>query len=286
VTYAREQQNVETLFSTLSDSLFALSSQIPQFSNKINEKKLEVEKRLSRSLTQLTERDQRQSSVSTRQTLGGINEIAFMLANLLEQLQNSDGEGQGGGSGQSSQQIMEQLQQSGQQQQQLNQQIQDLINDIQGDRLTQEQMERLNQLAEQQNMIRKQLQQLQQSGELDGDRLGSELQRMIEEMEDTINDLRGGSTDAIMIERQQNILSRMLEAEKAIQERDEEDKREGQRPEDTEQVSPPELTIEELEKQIRNRLNDPNFTKFSPDYQRLIQNYFELLKELQEREIQ
>lgn len=285
VNYAREQQNVETIFSTLSDSLFTLSSQIPQFSNRINEKKLEVEKQLSRSLTQLTERDQRQSSVASRQSLGGINEIAFMLANLLEQLQNSDGDGQGSGSGQSSQQIMEQLQQSGQQQQQLNQRIQDLINDIQGDRLTQDQMERLNQLAEQQNRIRKQLQQLQQSGEFDGDRLGSELQRMIEEMEDTINDLRGGSTDAIMIERQQNILSRMLEAEKAIQERDEEDKREGQRPEELQQASPPELTIEELEKQIRNRLNDPNFTKFSPDYQRLIQNYFELLKELQDRKI-
>lgn len=286
VNYAREQQNVETIFSTLSDSLFTLSSQIPQFSNKINEKKLEVEKQLSRSLTQLTERDQRQSSVASRQTLGGINEIAFMLANLLEQLQNSNGNGQGNGSGPSTQQIMEQLQQSGQQQQQLNQRIQELINDIQGDRLTQNQMERLNQLAEQQNMIRKQLQQLQRSGKFDGDRLGSELQRMIEEMEDTINDLRGGSTDAIMIERQQNILSRMLEAEKAIQERDEEDKREGQRPESIELATPPELTIEELEKQIRNRLNDPNFTKFSPDYQRLIQNYFELLKELQDRKIQ
>ncbi|MDZ7805537.1 MAG: DUF4175 family protein [Gracilimonas sp.] len=285
VSYARDQQNIESIFSTLSDSLFQLSSQIPQFSNRINQKKLEVEQQLSRSMSQLTERDQSQASVASRQTLGGINEIAYMLANLLEQLQNSDGNGQGGGSG-SSQQIMEQLQQSGQQQQQLNQRLQELINDIQGDRLSQDQMERLNQLAEQQNMIRKQLQQLQQSGEFDGDRLGSELQRMIEEMEDTINDLRGGSTDAGMIERQQNILSHMLEAEQAIQERDEEDKREGQRPDGFEQTTPPELTIEELEKQIRNRLNDPNFTKFSPDYQRLIQNYFELLKELQEREIQ
>ncbi|MFP8489144.1 hypothetical protein ACKGJO_08565 [Gracilimonas sp. Q87] len=285
VIYARDQQNIESIFSTLSDSLFQLSSQIPQFSNRINQKKLEVEQQLTRSMSQLTERDQSQASIASRQTLGGINEIAYMLANLLEQLQNSDGNGQGGGSG-SSQQIMEQLQQSGQQQQQLNQRLQELINDIQGDRLSQDQMERLNQLAEQQNMIRRQLQQLQRSGEFDGDRLGSELQRMIEEMENTINDLRGGSTDAVMIERQQNILSRMLEAEEAIQKRDEEDKREGQRPEDFERTTPPDLTIEELEKQIRNRLNDPNFTKFSPDYQRLIQNYFELLKELQEREIQ
>jgi DNA repair exonuclease SbcCD ATPase subunit len=182
------------------------------------------------------------------------------------------------------QQMMEQLSQSGKQQQKLNQMMQDMINDMQGERLSQDQMQRLNQIAKQQNQIRKQLQQLQQQGEMDGDQIGSELQRMIEDMEDTINDLRGGSTDPIMIERQQNILSRMLQAEQAMQERDEEDKREGNIAENYEQNRPPELTLEELEKQIRNRLNDPNFTKYSPDYQRLIENYFELLKQLRERQ--
>jgi hypothetical protein len=180
--------------------------------------------------------------------------------------------------------MMEQLGEAGQQQQKLNQMMQDMINDMQGERLSQDQMQRLNQLAKQQNQIRKQLEELQQQGEMDGDKIGSELQRMIEGMEDTINDLRGGSTDPLMIERQQNILSRMLQAEQAMQERDEEDKREGNIADNYEQSRPPELTLEELEKQIRNRLNDPNFTKYSPDYQRLIENYFELLKQLRERQ--
>lgn len=285
VTYARNQRNVEGIFKTISDSLYQLSSEIPQFSNQINKKKLEVEKRLQRSLEQMSERNRSQSSVASRQALGGINDISFMIANLLDQLQNSQNGG-GGGGGMSMQQMMEQLGETGKQQQQLNQQLQEMINDIQGERLSQDQMQRLNQMAKQQNEIRKQLEQLQRSGEIEGDEIGSELERMIEDMEDTINDLRGGATDPILIERQQNILSRMLQAEQAMQERDEEDKREGDIADNYEQQRPPELTLEELEKQIQNRLNDPNFTKYSPDYQRLIENYFELLKKLRDREIQ
>lgn len=282
VEVARTQLNVESIFSILSDSLYKLSTESPQFSNSINKKKMEVSKQLSLALEQMAERNQGRSSVASRQALGGINEIAFMIANLLEQLQNAQSGG-GSNGGMSLQQMMEQLQQSGEQQQQLNQQIQEMINDIQGERLSQDQMQRLNELAKTQNRIRKQLQELQQSGTA-GDRIGSELQRMIDEMEETINDLRGGNTDPTLVQRQQNILSRMLESEKALQKRDEEETREGRTAGETEYANPPELTLEELEKQIRKRLNDPNFTKYSEDYQRLIEKYFELLRNLQNQE--
>ena len=282
ITFAREQRNVEDIFATLSDSLYKLSAESPQFSNQINEKKLEVEKQLERALEQMAERNQNRSAIATRQALGGINEISFMLANLLEQLQNS--QNGGGGGGMSVEQMMQQMQQSGEQQQKLNEMLQQMINDIQGERLSQDQMERLNDIAKTQNQIRKQLQELQQNGKA-GDKIGSEIERMIEQMEETINDLRGGNVDPTMVERQQNILSRMLEAEKALEERDEEEKREGKTAEEFERSTPPELTLEELEKQIRKRLNDPDFTKYSNDYQRLIEKYFQLLQDLQKREL-
>ena len=41
------------------------------------------------------------------------------------------------------------------------------------------------------------------------------------------------------------------------------------------------MSLEELEQRIRQRLNDPNFTPFAPDYQLLIQQYFELLRQQQ-----
>jgi hypothetical protein len=280
VGYARDQKNVEQIFGAVSDSLTQLSKEIPQLSNRINKNKLEVERQLTRSLEQMAERNQNAASVATRQALGGINELSYLIANLLEQLQDSDNSGSGSG-GMSTQQMMEQMQQMGENQQQINQQIQDMINDMQGERLRNDQMERLNQLSRQQNQIRKQLQDLRRNGGTKGgDKLGSELERMIEDMEDTINELRGGLVDPTLIERQQNILSRMLEAENALQERDEEEKREGQTGNQIRRQESPEMTLEELEKEIRNRLNDPDFSKYSNDYQRLIEKYFELLRQL------
>ena len=37
--------------------------------------------------------------------------------------------------------------------------------------------------------------------------------------------------------------------------------------------------MEELQKKIRQRMQDPGQTRFAEDYQRLIEAYFQLLKE-------
>ena len=282
VDMARQQQRIEQVFNSLADSLYELSTEIPQFANRINGQKAQTLERIQSSLTQMIERQQNRASLASRQSFGGLNELSYELANLMDQLQNSQSGSGSGSGGMSMQQMMEQMQQMGEQQQQMNQQIQDMINDIQGERLTQDQSQRLEQLSRQQNAIRKQLQEIQQNGGLKaGDELGSELQRMIEDMEETINDLRGGVVDPILIERQQNILSRMLQAEDALQERDEEEQREGTTAQDPLNRPTPPMSLEELEQRIRQRLNDPNFTPFAPDYQRLIQQYFELLRQQQ-----
>ena len=281
IEMARRQQYIEQVFNSLADSLYELSTEIPQFANRINNQKAQTQERIQFSLTQMIERQQNRASLASRKSFGGLNELSYELANLMDKLQNSQS-GSGSGSGMTMQQMMEQMKQMGEQQQQMNQQIQDMINDMQGERLTQDQSQRLEQLSRQQNAIRKQLQEMQQNGGLKaGDELGSELQRMIEDMEDTINDLRGGGVDLILIERQQNILSRLLQAEDALQERDEREQREGTAAEAPLNRPNPPMSLKELEQRIRQRLNDPNFTPFAPDYQRLIQQYFELLRQQQ-----
>ena len=282
VELARLQNNISDQFMAVSDTLFEISKELPGIPNQINEKKLETERLLNRSSEKLAERDLRMSSISTRESLGGINDLTSMISSILDQLMNQQNGGMGSGS-MSMQQMIEQMQNMSGDQQQLNQQLQNLINDMQGDRLSREQSERLDQIARQQNEIRKQLQELQQSGALDdGDRMLSEMQRMIENMEDSINDMRGGVTDPLMMDRQQNILSRMLNAEDSMQQRDEEDKREGTASDEYDRSLPPEMTLEELEQEIRARLQDPNYTRFSEEYRRLIELYFEQLRQMEE----
>lgn len=285
VDLARVQQNVNDQFTAVADTLFQVSSEIPGIPNQINRKKEDVERKLTNTMDEMVERSQRGSTVSSREALGGINDLTSMVASLLDQLMNQQNGG-GAGSGMTMQQMVEQMQQMSGDQQQLNQQLQEMINDAQGDRLSREQSERLDQMARQQNEIRKQLERLQQSGALDqGDRMLSELQRMMEDMEDSINDMRGGVTDPLMVERQQNILSRMLSAEDAMQQRGEEDQREGTSASEFERILPPDITLEELQQEIRARMQDPNFTRFSEKYQRLIEQYFERLRRLEQESL-
>lgn len=282
IDLARKQKNIENQFSQVADTLFQVSSEIPGLSNQINKLKSTVEKNLKQSTNQMAERDRRRSSIAARESMGGINNLSSMIASLIDQLMNQQQSGGGAGGSMNMQQMIEQMQQMSGDQQKLNEQMQQIINDVQGDRLTREQSERLDQLARQQIEIRKELQKLQQSGALkQGDRALSEMQRMIEEMEDSINDLRGGMTDPLMQERQENILSRMLNAEKSLQERGEDDEREGDIPEGFDQAIPPDITLEELKQEIRTRLQDPNYTRFRQDYQRMIERYFELLRRME-----
>ena len=284
IDHARIQRNISVSFNQVVDSLLAVAKEVPQLPNMLLRERLEVQQSLDQSIEHLIERNKNRATTSERIALGGINKLTALVADLIDQLsENQDGEG--GGGGMSTEQMMQQMQDMSGQQQQLNQMIQDMINDMAGDRLSQDQMDRLNQMARQQNEIRRQLEDLQRRGALNpGDSLLSELERLAEEMEDAINDLRGGSVDPIMVERQQNILSRMLQAERAFDQREKEERREGTTAEDVQRASSPEMTLEELEREIRNRLQDPNFTRFTEDYERLIRIYFEILRELEQTE--
>ncbi|MCH8557429.1 MAG: hypothetical protein LAT84_06405 [Balneolia bacterium] len=284
VQQARSQRNISTNFSAVVDSLFQVAKEVPQFNNATLQYRREVERNIDQSIDYLRERNRNQATTAERLSLGGLNRLTGMIADLIDQL-DQDGDG-GGGGGMSAEQMMEQMDQTGEQQQQLNQMIQDFINDMAGDRLTQDEIERLDQMARQQNEIRRQIEELQRSGNLrPGDRLLSEFERMLEDMEDTINDLRGGSTDNILVERQQNILSRMLETREAFDQRDESEERLGETPGEFEREDPPAMTLEELEREIRNRLQDPNQTRFTDDYQQLIRLYFQILQELEGEEV-
>jgi len=278
VEQTRQQHTIKQSFQLVSDSLTKLSKEIPTLSNQITTKKNTIIQNMDQAISYMYDRKQDVSSAQVHTVLGGLNDLASMVATLLDQLEQQQ-QNSMAGSGMSMDQMMQQLQNMSGQQMNLNDRIQQLINDIQGNRLTNDQLYRLNQMAKVQNQIRKQLKQIQENGGLEpGDKLMSELQRMNEQMEKAINDMRGGSTDRELVKRQQNILSRMLSAEKALEERGTEKKRKSKTAEDK-QFSPPQnVTLEQLKKYLRDRMDRGDQTKFNADYQRLIEKYFELLQ--------
>jgi len=112
VELAKQENAVSTTFGQTIDSLVQVASKAPELSNVVLEKKLQVQRNLDNALSYLAERDQANAGAETRYVLSGFNELATMIANILDQMQNqSNGSGQSGSGS-----MMEQLQEmSGQQ---------------------------------------------------------------------------------------------------------------------------------------------------------------------------
>jgi hypothetical protein len=177
------------------------------------------------------------------------------------------------------QQMLQQMQQMSGQQQKLNRQVQQFLNDTQGNRLSVDQKERLQQMARQQAEIKKQLDELGQGNGMRDDLLG-DLDRIAEQMEETIRELQQGTQNRRTIERQQQILTRMLQAQRSLQQQGKDDKREGQQSTDEfDRASPSDLSPQEEVEKLRRDLIRALDSGYAPDYERLIKRYFELLED-------
>jgi hypothetical protein len=149
---------------------------------------------------------------------------------------------------------------------------------MQGNRLSRDMQERLRQMASQQEQIRSEIKQLSRNRELRGQVMG-DLNRVAQQMEETIRELQGNRPGRRTIERQQQILTRLLEATKSMQERGREKRREGQIGEERFRESPDEVSPSEQADQLRRALIEALETGYAPDYEELIKRYFELLQE-------
>ncbi|MDT0555587.1 DUF4175 family protein [Patiriisocius hiemis] len=97
------QNDLKSNFEHIDDSLFALSLRQPILSEKINESLTEVDFNINKSLERLAENQMRQGISSQQYTVTGANELAIMLSDMLNSMQNQMmmmGSGKGKGKGQ------------------------------------------------------------------------------------------------------------------------------------------------------------------------------------------
>jgi len=272
---ARQQAQLSDNLGVVADTLQRLSREIPQMSRVIQEETGNALRLMGESTDALTERTARRATTGQQGAMSHLNELALLLSDLLNQMNNASGAGQ---SNMSMEQMMEQLQNMGQQQQQLNEQIQQLLNDMQGNRLTQDMTERLRQLGAQQEQMRQQLRQLSRNRELRNKALG-DLNRIAEQMQESIEELSENRANRRTIGRQNEILTRLLQASQSLQERGRENKRQGRSADDILRDSPAELSPSEQAERLRRDLIRALESGYADDYQQLIRRYFELLQE-------
>jgi len=223
----------------VEDSLFSLSKRVPQIESSVNKEIQTINQQLNDALVQLTERKVGEANRSQQFALTAVNNLALMLSEALQQLQNAMKNAQSGGKGKpkpglaqlsqmqkelnkNMQKAREQMQQQGGQQQ-----GQKGEQGKQGQQAGNKQMsEQMAKMAQQQQMIRQALQEINNNLNKDGQGKLGNLEKIMKEMEQTETDLVNKRITQEALLRQQEIQTRLLEAENAEREREQDNQRE------------------------------------------------------------
>ena len=230
---------------------------------------------LSRAARALEDRQPTLATPIQRSALADLNQAIFELLDAMAQMNQ-----QMGASGMEN--MMEQLQQLAESQEQLNQMAQNLSQQMreQGQTPGFEQM--MRQLAAQQQLIREATERLAERAEQMAQMLGS-LEEVAEDMTEVERALQQGELDEQVLNRQDQILTRMLDSLKSLQKRDVGKQRKGEvakRPETSVQEVPP--LHPELLEIVRKLETTPNAKEFEDipfQYREQLRRYFKALSQ-------
>jgi hypothetical protein len=241
----RQQRKIIDDNKIVKDSLNELMKRVPVISSTIGKEVRAIDMNLSKSLNQLEERKKGVALSSEQYVMTSYNNIALLLSEALEQMQeqmkskmsgngscnNPGGQGQKPSSGNMSMQQMKDA---------LKKQLEEMKKGKSpggksegdqkglgqgkkpGEGMTSKQIAKM---AAEQGAIRKSLEKLRQKKNADGSGNGNKLNDLIKELEQMEEDLVNKRFNTDLIKRQQTILTRLLEHEKAERERDFDNKR-------------------------------------------------------------
>jgi hypothetical protein len=145
----------------------------------------------------------------------------------------------------------------------------------------------MERLSQQQELIRKSLEQLNKENKEKGvsKTLTSNLEKILEEMKEVITNMNTNKVDDEVIESQEKILSKLLDAQRSINERDYEKNRESNSASNFNRKSPKELDLGKEPSKIKDELLKIINEGYSKDYEELIRKYYEILEKEHKNEI-
>ena len=274
--FAHEQAALSGGVRMVIDSLHSLARTMPQLTRDVQQHAGSALRSMMRATDYLAERSSRQAETEGSRAMTSLNELALLLSDIMDQFMNAASSASSGGM--SMEQMIQQLQQMAAQQRDLNRTLEDLLGQNPGERLSVDMQERLRQLAGQQEAMRRELRKMSRSREL-ANRLTGDLDEIARQMEESVQELQLGRSDRRMQERQQQILTRLLDASKSLNERGKQRKREGKTGEEEPRDGPDTLIILQSEDELRRALLQALESGYARDYQELIRRYFDLLQE-------
>ncbi len=258
-------ENILKQMSKLSQKTFAIT---PEMGKSLGKAK----QAMKEAINGLQNRNGNQASVKQSDAMKSLNEAAMLMQNSLQQMM------QGGGQGNGMMSLMQQLQKLSQQQMGLNK----LTQQLKQGQLSMQQQAAMQRLAQEQSRIQKSLNELNKEAKQSGEskKIASNLEKVLEDMKEVISGLNTQKINDDLINKQERILSKLLDAQRSINERDFEKKRESRIGGKFNNNSPSELNLQnkKIEDNLREELIRAVKEGYSKDYQELIRKYFDELK--------
>jgi hypothetical protein len=253
----QDQKKLKDDGRMIEDSLLALSKRVPQISAIINREIADINSNMGKAINALEDRTTPQATNRQQFVMTAVNNLALMLSDVADQMQQSmpssmSGKGSCKKPGKTGQKPsagdMRKMQEK------LNKDIKDMKDGMENGKKPGGQKgmsQGLAKMAAQQESIRRQLQGLADQIDKDG-KNGNKgnLSKIMEDMEKTEKDIVNKNITEETLKRQQDILTRLLVAEKSERERDEDDKRESKEPKDS-PLSNPSLFFEYNRKKLK-----------------------------------
>ncbi len=270
---AQRQFRLTEATQALAESLMAVSRQTFSIDSKLQGQLSGALNKMERATRLYEQGNGKAGRFQGRESASDVNEtIVQLMKSHAQMCSGSSGDSQ-------SQQMKDQLTGLSESQSQLNSGTRELMERLQGkQRLSVTEQQRLAQLAAQQEMIRQGLEELQQNfGE--AQELLGDMDRLKEQMKDVEKDLAQKNVDPRVMKRQQEILSKLLDAQRSMRQQEMSPKRESRTATLAERRSPPPIpenllrSDRSLEEDVLRGADD----RYPPQYRKLVEEYFRAL---------
>ena len=291
---AQKQRELKDDAKVLEDSLFALSKRVVKIQSIVNSEIASINHNLGKTILNLQDRFVGEARADQQYVMTSINNIALILTEAFDQMQqemqsqqqqmqgNSSCKKPGKGKPSPSAQKLRQMQE------QLNEQMKAMKKKMEGQKKGEKgekgegsnkgMSEELARMAAQQEAIRNELQQLSNMENKDGNGTLGDLDQLAKQMEQTEKDLVNRKINEETIRRQEEIMTRLLESEKAEREREQDEKRRSSEGRDM-----PNRNTSQFEEYKRLKMKEVELLKtipadMNPFYKNLVNYYFQTLE--------
>lgn len=287
VSLTRDQMKVKNDFKMVDDSLQSLSKRVIQIESFILKKVGEINSNLDLSMNNLEERQKPEAANNQQLSMTNLNDLALMLSEVLQQMQaQAQSQASGGscskpgGNGDpksgdpSKKGEMPQMDKITEGQQKVSE----------GMKQQMEQMKKgqkpgsegFGQMAAQQAKVRKMLQDIDRQMKQNGQGK-KQIQDIIDAMDQIEKDLVNKRLTNEMLKRQQDIMVRLLEEERAEREQEQDEKRKASQALQQQSKIPP--SMQEYIKKREAGIDEfrPVYPALTPYYKRLVEQYYNQL---------